>query len=80
MAGELNLFLNSFMFIDDSVMECVEVMMCCFEVLTLWFFEDLDIILDYLFYIWVLDKFKIIEEDRKCILMYLEEKKRWEFR
>jgi len=76
MAKELNLDINSFVFIDDSVVECTEVMSECPEVLTLQLPANSASFIAYLQQVWALDKFKITEEDRQRSQMYLAEKQR----
>lgn len=76
MAEELNLCINSFVFIDDSAIECAEVMSTCPEVLTLQLPTQSKDIPAYLQNIWALDKFKVTDEDRQRSNMYLAEKQR----
>ncbi|MCJ8270356.1 MAG: HAD-IIIC family phosphatase, partial [Psychrosphaera sp.] len=64
LAQELNLGLSSFIFFDDSAMECSEVMPACPEVLTVQFplqGENIDGIWQHL---WALDQFRVTDEDR----------------
>lgn len=76
MANELNLGLDSFIFIDDSPAECTEMMMERPEVLTLKLPDDPDQIPAYLRHSWAFDRFGVTEEDAARTKMYLAEKKR----
>jgi FkbH-like protein len=76
LARELNLGLDSFIFLDDSAMECTEVMTRCPEVLTLQLPPDPGQIPLFLNHIWAFDRFKVTEEDRQRREMYLAERKR----
>ncbi|MCP4348351.1 MAG: amino acid adenylation domain-containing protein [Desulfobacterales bacterium] len=79
-ADELNLSLNSFIFIDDSPMECAEVSTRCPEVLTLQLPENPDLIPIFLSHAWAFDKLIVTDEDRKRSEMYQAEKKRKELK
>jgi iturin family lipopeptide synthetase A len=80
LARELNLGVDSFIFIDDSPNECAEVMSNCPEVLTLQLPESSESIPGFLSHIWALDKPVVTDEDTKRTRMYLEDKKRKETR
>lgn len=75
-AQELNLGLDSFIYIDDSGMECIEVMMNCQEVLTLQLPENMECISDFLNHVWAFDKLIVTEEDKNRTNMYIEDKER----
>jgi FkbH-like protein len=75
MAEELNLGINSFVFIDDSVVECSEVMTEIPEIFTLRIPNEKSIPL-ILQNFWGCDKLKITEEDKNRTKMYIAEKKR----
>ncbi|ACL76665.1 non-ribosomal peptide synthetase [Ruminiclostridium cellulolyticum] len=75
-ADELNLGIDSFIFIDDSPVECSEVMMKLPEVLTLNLPEDEAQIPGYLKHVWAFDRFKVTAEDAQRTQMYLAEKER----
>ncbi len=75
-AHELNLGIDSFIFIDDSPMECSEVMMKLPEVLTLKLPEAGVQIPEYLQHVWAFDRFKVTSEDAKRTQMYIAEKER----
>ena len=76
LAEELKLGLDSFIFIDDSSMECTEVITNCSKVLTLRLPEDRKYIPAFLKHVWAFDIFKVTDEDKKRSKMYLAEKKR----
>ncbi len=75
-AHELNLGMDSFIFIDDSPVECSEVMMKLPEVLTLKLPEDVEQIPGYLQHVWAFDRFKVTAEDAQRTQMYIAEKER----
>ncbi|HEX2926935.1 MAG TPA: amino acid adenylation domain-containing protein [Ruminiclostridium sp.] len=75
-AEELNLGLDSFIFIDDSPVECSEVMMNLPEVLTLNIPEETAQIPGYLDQVWAFDRVKVTGEDAQRTKMYLAEKER----
>ena len=72
LSSELNLGLDSFIFIDDNPVECEEVRNNCPSVLTLQLPEDENSIPDFLRNTWIFDKNGITEEDKKRSLMYKE--------
>ncbi|MCP4112721.1 MAG: HAD-IIIC family phosphatase, partial [Desulfobacteraceae bacterium] len=79
LADELNLGIDSFIFIDDSQAECFEVMSNMPEVLAIHLPEDPSEIPKYLAHVWAFDNLKpLTEEDRKRSEMYLAEKRRKE--
>ncbi len=78
LARELNLGIDSFIFIDDSITECSEVMTNCPKVLTLNLPQDPQNILPFLKHAWCFDRLKVTEEDKMRTKMYLSEKKRQE--
>ncbi len=75
-AHELNLGIDSFIFIDDSPVECSEVMMKLPEVLTLNLPEEVEQIPGYLQHVWAFDRFKVTAEDAQRTQMYIAEKER----
>lgn len=75
-ATELNLSLNNFIFIDDNVMECHNMIVGNPEVLTLQLPENDLHIAGFLNSIISLDKFDITSEDKLRNEMYLSEKER----
>lgn len=79
LAEDLNLCLDSFIYIDDSTAECFEVMANCPEVLTLNLPKSSDKIYEFLKHVWAFDRFKITAEDKIRTEMYASERKRLEF-
>jgi FkbH-like protein len=78
-ASELNLGLNSMIFIDDSEFEIEETTLGCPDVLSLALPEDEPgSFSTFLNHIWQLDHFQITEEDAKRNQMYQAEKQRKE--
>ncbi len=69
LAEELNLGLDSFVFLDDNPVECAEVQAAVPQVLTLRVPPDgeMEALLPHL---WAFDRLKVTEEDRKRTLMY----------
>jgi FkbH-like protein len=80
LADELNLGLNSFIFIDDSAAECSEVMANLPQVLTLRLPEDPEQIPMFLEHGWAFDRFTVTGEDRERNRMYRAERERRESR
>jgi amino acid adenylation domain-containing protein/FkbH-like protein len=80
LAQELQLGLDSFVFIDDNPVECAEVEANCPEVLTLQLPTDAAKIPAFLDHCWVFDHFKTTEEDRQRAAMYRQNKSREEYR
>jgi amino acid adenylation domain-containing protein/FkbH-like protein len=80
LASELQLGLDSFVFIDDNPLECGQVKSACPEVLTLQLPSAPEKIPQFLQNIWALDKQKVTEEDRKRTAFYLENRERDRFR
>ncbi|MCW9094265.1 MAG: HAD-IIIC family phosphatase, partial [Ignavibacteriaceae bacterium] len=72
LAQELNLGLDSFIFIDDNPVECAEVKSNCPEVLTLQLPQNEAQIPEFLKNVWAFDHLKITEEDKKRTRMYKE--------
>jgi FkbH-like protein len=77
-ARELNLGLDSFIFMDDSPMECAQVMKDCPSVLTIRLPGEVGNIPAFLDHIWAFDVFRVTEEDRNRTEMYVTEKRRQE--
>ena len=80
LAKELNLGLDSFIFIDDNPVECGEVKINCPEVLTLQLPENESEIMNFLNNIWSFDHIKLTEEDKKRTKMYKENLEREKYR
>lgn len=79
-ALKLNLSLDSFIFIDDNIYECFDMMVNSPEVLTLNLPQTSEFIPIYLRRVWAFDKIRISEEDKKRTIMYSQEIKRQEFK
>jgi FkbH-like protein len=79
LAVELQLGLDSFIFIDDSPVECAEVQANCPEVLSLQLPGQPDEIPRFLKHVWAFDQLKITDEDRKRTSLYHENIKREHF-
>jgi FkbH-like protein len=78
LAAELNLGLDSFIFVDDNPVECAEVRAALPEVLTLQLPAD-DEIPDFLRHVWAFDRLKVTDEDRKRTQMYQQNVERNRF-
>ncbi len=78
LSEELNLGLDSFIFLDDSPVECAAAMKECPSVLAVQLPEDTGAIPAFLSHIWAFDILKVTAEDRSRTQMYLTEKKRQE--
>ncbi|RUT36533.1 amino acid adenylation domain-containing protein [Paenibacillus zeisoli] len=76
LSEELNLGLDSFIFIDDNPVECREVMLNCPDVLTIQLPNDPGQIPAYLKHIWAFDRSRSTEEDRNRTAMYRSERQR----
>jgi amino acid adenylation domain-containing protein/FkbH-like protein len=79
LAEELQLGLDSFIFIDDNPLECGQVKAAYPEVLTLSLPTSTEAIPQYLANVWAFDKFGITEEDRKRAEFYRQNRERDEF-
>ncbi len=75
LAKELNLGLDSFIFIDDSPLECAEVGLACPDVLALQLPAggDLEV---FLRHVWAFDRTRVTHEDRQRTAMYRQEAER----
>ncbi len=78
LARELNLGLDSFVFLDDNPVECAEVSAACPEVLTLRLPVDGDIG-GFLRHVWAFDRPRVTAEDRQRTAMYRQEAERARF-
>ena len=65
LANELNLGLDSVIFVDDNPIECAEVEANCPDVFALELPEDAEQFFSFLRHIWVFDHLKVTDEDRK---------------
>lgn len=79
LAAELNLGLESFIFIDDNPVECAEVGANCPEVLTLQLPIDGDMP-QFLNHIWAFDHLQTTEVDAQRTMLYQQnlERQRWQ--
>ena len=75
---ELNLGINSFIFVDDNEFETEQMTLNCPDVLSLQLPEEDESLLSFLNHIWAFDYFRITDEDRKRNEMYKVEKERKE--
>lgn len=80
LAAELNLGLDSFIFIDDNPLECAEVQAACPEVLTLCLPPEAADIPSFLPTVWAFDRFQISSEDRLRHSTMVENRHRRELR
>jgi FkbH-like protein len=78
LAAELQLAPESFIFIDDSPVECAEVSSHCPEVLTLCLPRDASAIPRFLKQVWAFDREAISSEDTKRTQLYRENRLREE--
>ncbi|WP_169987848.1 HAD-IIIC family phosphatase [Microbispora sp. H10836] len=76
LAAELDLGLDSFLFLDDSPVECAEVRAGCPEVLTLQLPADAAGAADFLRHCWPLDVTSVTAADRERTRRYQEERRR----
>ncbi len=70
LASELNLGLDSFIFLDDNPVECAEVEANCPEVLTLQLPDHPGQLETFLRHCWIFDHLKVTAEDRNRAQMY----------
>jgi FkbH-like protein len=80
LAQELQLGLDSFIFVDDNPIECAEVEASCPEVLALQLPEEPESIPDFLKHCWAFDHLKLTNEDRQRTQMYHQQQLRQQFR
>lgn len=78
LATELNLGLDSFIFIDDNPVECAEVSANCPEVLTLQLPIDGDM-RQFLNHVWAFDHLQATEEDTQRTALYQQNLERQRF-
>lgn len=76
LAAELNVGLDSFIFVDDNPVECAEVEASCPEVLTLLLPEDPQKIPQFLQHCWAFDHLKLTREDQQRTELYLQNRQR----
>ena len=80
LARELDLGLDSFIFIDDNPVECMEMRASCPEVLTLELPRDPARIPSFLQRVWAFDQRKVTAEDRQRTELYQQNRERTGFR
>ena len=80
LAEELKLGLDSFIFLDDSPMECAEVESRCPSVLVLQLPEDTVHLPQFLSHVWAFDHLKVTAEDQKRSSLYKENLQREQLR
>lgn len=80
LASELQLGLESFIFLDDNPVECAEVQAGCPEVLTLQLPPDVDQIGRFLDHVWAFDHLQTTAEDQKRTEMYQQNLDRERYR
>ena len=80
LAAELDLGLDSFIFIDDSPLECAQMRLECPEVLTLELPREPESFAAFLDHVWAFDRARVTEEDRDRTRMYQEAGERRRFR
>ncbi|TVZ38715.1 HAD superfamily phosphatase (TIGR01681 family)/FkbH-like protein [Alteromonadaceae bacterium 2753L.S.0a.02] len=78
LASNLNLGLDSFIFIDDNPVECAEVRTQLPEVLTLQAPQNSQEFDQFIDHLWVLDKHQVTQEDKARTQMYQQDKERQE--
>lgn len=76
LSDDLGLALNSFIFVDDNPLECMEVRNQCPDVMTIHLPSDSNAIPAFLDHMWVFDRFGTTEEDRNRAVMYAAERQR----
>ena len=76
LAQELNLGLDSFVFIDDNPVECAQMRSVLPQVVTLQLPADADAIPAFLDHLWTFDRVAITDEDRQRTAMYRENQAR----
>jgi len=79
LANELNLGLDSFIFIDDNPVDCTDVRINCPGVWTLQTPQDSRSIPSFLNHVWAFDHMSFTAEDRNRTRMYQENAQRQQF-
>jgi FkbH-like protein len=80
LASELNLGLDSFIFIDDNPVDCADVEINCPDVLTLRLPRNPASFASFFEHIWIFDHTEATEEDRSRVGMYQDNARRESFR
>ncbi len=73
---ELNLGLDSFVFLDDSAAECNEIELHCPEVFSICLPADITSIPQFIRHLWVFDRARVTAEDKERNAFYKENAKR----
>ena len=79
LAKELNLGLDSFIFIDDNPVDCADVKINCPSVLTLQLPRNTELLSSFLNHIWAFDHMGSTEEDQNRTRMYQESTQRQQY-
>ena len=79
LAEELQLSLESFIFMDDDPLECAEVQANCPEVLTFLLPQDLSHLPHLLQHFWAFDHLRVTAEDKQRTVLYEQELQRQSF-
>ncbi len=80
LAQELQLGLDSFIFLDDNPVECAEVRAACPQVLTLQLPANVSEIQRFLLHVWAFDHVNVTSEDKKRTALYRENLEREQYR
>lgn len=80
LASELDLGLDSFIFIDDDPVECANVRLNCPDVLTLQLPGNVGALPSFLDQVWAFDHTQVTTEDRSRTRMYQQNAERQHFR
>jgi FkbH-like protein/FkbM family methyltransferase len=80
LAEELNVGLDSFLFLDDNAVECADVRISCPEVIALQLPRESETLPSFLSGIWGLSQTSLTKEDQKRTEMYQENLQRDQFR
>ena len=78
-AHDLKLGLDSFIFLDDNPIECLDVQQNCPEVLTLQLPPEQEMA-HFLMHLWAFDRLMITEEDRQRTTLYKQDMERQQFK
>lgn len=79
LAKELNIGLDSFIFIDDNPVECAEVQGNCPEILTIQLPEKAEEIPQFIEHIWAFDQLQTTQEDRQRTQLYRQNVQREQY-
>jgi FkbH-like protein len=79
LSEELQLSLESFIFIDDNPLECAEVQASCREVLIFPLPQDLGRLAHLLRHFWAFDHLRVTAEDKKRTVLYEQQLQRQAF-